>query len=237
MRPSSPHLQEREACSSTRNVSVVPTVERLTVVSQLCGTNEPQQKTRVQADQKRIMRGSKRTRQYVEPLAKGMEGERRRKMKERRRRRSKTPRNGKNVAWTLLPRGRRVGDATNVAELVFVTRKSIKTTGHVDGVSNKTSRRDGGERGRKRSWNCGQKIKQVGYMMHRLGNRQDLNIRLSIGSRIFVDVQGSLGLLQPLSLLGIPIQCLSAYQGNVSSLGAKHHVVLPAPDRSIELLT
>ena len=43
MRPGSPHLQERQACSSTRNVSVVPAVERLTVVSRLCGTNEPQQ--------------------------------------------------------------------------------------------------------------------------------------------------------------------------------------------------
>ena len=46
VRPSSPHLQERQACSSTRNVSVVPAVERLTVVSQLCGTGEPQQLSR-----------------------------------------------------------------------------------------------------------------------------------------------------------------------------------------------
>ena len=72
-------------------------------------------KTRVQAHQERTMRRSERTRRSLETLAKGMEGGRRRKKKERRRRRSETPRNGENVAWTLLPRGRWAADATNAA--------------------------------------------------------------------------------------------------------------------------
>ena len=42
VRPGSPHLRERRARSSTRNVPMVPVVERLIVVSQPRATNQPQ---------------------------------------------------------------------------------------------------------------------------------------------------------------------------------------------------
>ena len=48
VRPGSPHLQEQRARSSTRNVVVVQAVKRLTLVSQPRGTNQPQQRERLQ---------------------------------------------------------------------------------------------------------------------------------------------------------------------------------------------
>lgn len=81
------------------------------------------------------------------------------------------------------------------------------------------------------------KKKLAGYMMHRLGNGENCNMVHSKMGGMSIEIWDPSELPQPLLLLGIPRQSLSANQGNISNLGAKDHAVLPAPNRSIEMLT